>query len=70
VAALFDDAVAGYLNAIDAFVVASAQPTLPKIKEAVGRAIPVAEQADRTYDSAVAALKAEQKRVGLTMEAP
>jgi hypothetical protein len=61
---LFDQSLGDYLRAIDAFVAASLQPK-SKLQAAITAAVPIAEKADKTYDRASTALKAEMQRVGL-----
>ena len=61
---LFDQSLAGYLDAIDAFVAASVK-TGEALKAAITAAVPIAERADKTYDRAKSLLDVERKRVGL-----
>jgi hypothetical protein len=63
-AALFDESLRGYIAAIDRFVMASYK-TGDALKAAITAAVPTAEQADKTYDRAIALVNAERKRVGL-----
>ena len=63
-AKIFDISFNLYLEAIDAFVIASSK-TGEALTAAISAAVPTAERADTTYDQAVALLKKERKRVGL-----
>lgn len=67
---LFDESLRGYIEAIDAFVLASSRPKA-EIGAAISAAVPTAENADRVYDRATEALKSHLRRVGLNeSEAP
>jgi hypothetical protein len=67
---LFDDSLKAYVEAIDAFVVASTRPKA-QINDALAAAVPIAQKADSTYDQAVALLKKELRKLGLDeSEAP
>jgi hypothetical protein len=68
---LYDDSLAGYVRAIDAFVVASTRPTKAQRDQAISQATPIAEQSDKTFDRATAELKRQLRAVGLDeSEAP
>lgn len=63
-ARLYDLALRQYVEAIDAFVDASAQPP-EQVAAAITAAVPVAERADRTYDRADALVQRELARLHL-----
>jgi hypothetical protein len=68
-AALYDLAMRQYEQAVDGFVTASRQPG-SRLASAITAAVPAAEQADKTYDEADAAVDAEARSLNITPPEP
>jgi hypothetical protein len=62
---LYDRALRGYEQAVDAFVAASFHPAGADLNAAMASAIDVAKAADAVYEQARAVVAREWKRLGL-----
>jgi hypothetical protein len=68
-ARLYDQSMRQYVQAVDAFAVASQRPT-PEIEGAISASTRLADSADQTYDRADTLVTKELKRLGLPDRPP